>query len=253
MILDGLQYIEQSKLDRGRLEIGRNVVVIGAGNTAIDCATIARRLGAERVTMVYRRTEREMTAYRPRVRVRQAEGVAFRIPDTAGRASNTANVADRLRAVPSGADASGRPRPGPSRARISTFPPTRSSKPSASRRLRGRAILDLETERGFIKVDDNFETSFAGSTPAATASAPKARRQRSWRLRTAKSPRPPSTIAHENGGCAWLISASTSPESVRRTHSGWPRLRPPTPALRFIAHSNPVGAARSGKPSARPF
>ena len=63
-IVDGLAYIEQSKIDPAAMKIGRNVVVIGAGNTAIDCATIAKRLGAERVTMVYRRTDREMTAYR---------------------------------------------------------------------------------------------------------------------------------------------------------------------------------------------
>ena len=62
-IVDGLAYIEQSKFDAGTMKIGRDVVVIGAGNTAVDCATIARRLGAERVTMVYRRTDREMTAY----------------------------------------------------------------------------------------------------------------------------------------------------------------------------------------------
>jgi len=43
-ILDGLEYIEHSKLDAANLKIGRNVVVIGAGNTAIDCATIANRL-----------------------------------------------------------------------------------------------------------------------------------------------------------------------------------------------------------------
>src|SRR6266481_123488 len=41
-IIDGLEYIEQSKLDAPNLVIGRNVVVIGAGNTAIDCATIGR-------------------------------------------------------------------------------------------------------------------------------------------------------------------------------------------------------------------
>jgi len=63
LILDGLHYIEQSKLNNGAMRIGRNVVVIGAGNTAIDCATIAKRLGAEQVTMVYRRTAEEMTAY----------------------------------------------------------------------------------------------------------------------------------------------------------------------------------------------
>src|SRR6202163_672275 len=58
-IIDGLEYIEQSKLDASNLVIGRNVVVIGAGNTAIDCATVAKRLGASQVTMVYRRTEKE--------------------------------------------------------------------------------------------------------------------------------------------------------------------------------------------------
>ena len=45
LIIDGLEYIEQSKLATSKLVIGRNVVVIGAGNTAIDCATIAKRLG----------------------------------------------------------------------------------------------------------------------------------------------------------------------------------------------------------------
>jgi dihydropyrimidine dehydrogenase (NAD+) subunit PreT len=63
LISDGLQYIEASKMDRGTLHIGRHVVVIGAGNTAVDCATVARRLGAERVTIVYRRTANEMSAY----------------------------------------------------------------------------------------------------------------------------------------------------------------------------------------------
>ena len=53
-ILDGLDYIEQSKLDPKKLVVGRNVVVIGAGNTAIDCATIAEtttaRSGHARLT-----------------------------------------------------------------------------------------------------------------------------------------------------------------------------------------------------------
>ena len=51
-IVDGLEFIEGSKTDAASLKVGRNVIVIGAGNTAVDCATIAKRLGAERVTMV---------------------------------------------------------------------------------------------------------------------------------------------------------------------------------------------------------
>jgi len=52
-------------------------VVIGAGNTAIDCATIAKRLGAETVTMVYRRTDKEMTAYAHEYDFIKREGVSF--------------------------------------------------------------------------------------------------------------------------------------------------------------------------------
>jgi glutamate synthase (NADPH/NADH) small chain len=49
-ILDGLDYISRSKLSPGELKPATDVIVIGAGNTAIDCATVAKRLGSERVT-----------------------------------------------------------------------------------------------------------------------------------------------------------------------------------------------------------
>src|SRR4029077_4383518 len=78
-ILDGLAYIEQSKLDPHGMKIGRHVAVIGAGNTAVDCATVAKRLGAERVTMVYRRSEREMTAYPHEIEFVRKEGVEIRV------------------------------------------------------------------------------------------------------------------------------------------------------------------------------
>jgi len=52
-------------------------VVIGAGNTAIDCATIAKRGGGEHVTMLYRRTASEMTAYPHEYDFIKKEGVRF--------------------------------------------------------------------------------------------------------------------------------------------------------------------------------
>jgi dihydropyrimidine dehydrogenase (NAD+) subunit PreT len=78
LIEDGLEYIQRSKLDPARLRIGRNVLVIGAGNTAIDCATVARRLGAEHVTMIYRRSREEMPAYPHEFEFAKHEGVEFR-------------------------------------------------------------------------------------------------------------------------------------------------------------------------------
>lgn len=48
--------------DKGMVPVGRRVVVIGGGNTAIDAATQAKRLGAEDVTLVYRRGADNMSA-----------------------------------------------------------------------------------------------------------------------------------------------------------------------------------------------
>jgi glutamate synthase (NADPH/NADH) small chain len=53
-------------------------VVIGAGNTAIDAATASKRLGAEQVQIVYRRTEEEMTAYPFEYEFAKQDGVEFR-------------------------------------------------------------------------------------------------------------------------------------------------------------------------------
>ncbi len=58
--------------------IGENVCVVGGGNTAIDAVRTAVRLGAENVTLVYRRTEKEMPAEDDEIRDAKAEGVNFK-------------------------------------------------------------------------------------------------------------------------------------------------------------------------------
>ncbi|GBR18492.1 NAD(P)-dependent oxidoreductase [Asaia spathodeae] len=59
--------------------VGRRVVVIGGGNTAIDAAVQARRLGAEEVTLVYRRGEATMTATPVEREWAQTNGVTIRL------------------------------------------------------------------------------------------------------------------------------------------------------------------------------
>jgi glutamate synthase (NADPH/NADH) small chain len=77
-VLDGLHFIEETKTKSlDMIKFGNRICVIGAGNTGIDCATIARRLGSERVTIVYRRTEAEMPAYHFEYEFALTEGVAF--------------------------------------------------------------------------------------------------------------------------------------------------------------------------------
>lgn len=61
-VVDALRFIADYKTEQ-TIAVRPRVVVIGAGNTAIDAANAARRLGAERVVMVYRRTAREMPAF----------------------------------------------------------------------------------------------------------------------------------------------------------------------------------------------
>ena len=84
-VTEALSFIAETKLaEKDGLErlqglpVGRQVAVIGAGNTAIDAATIAKRLGAERVTLVYRRGEDQMTAYDFEYSFIKHEGAEFR-------------------------------------------------------------------------------------------------------------------------------------------------------------------------------
>lgn len=70
----GIQYLEQ--VTKGMdIKLGDNVVVIGGGNTAIDCARTALRKGAKSVKLIYRRTREEMPAEPYEVEEALHEGV----------------------------------------------------------------------------------------------------------------------------------------------------------------------------------
>ena len=59
------------------VDVGKKVAVIGGGNSAIDAARTAKRLGAERVMILYRRTRFEMPALPEEVRAAEKEGIEF--------------------------------------------------------------------------------------------------------------------------------------------------------------------------------
>ena len=61
------------------VKIGRRVAVVGGGNVAMDSARTSLRLGAEEVTIVYRRSEKEMPARNEEVEHAKEEGVKFRL------------------------------------------------------------------------------------------------------------------------------------------------------------------------------
>lgn len=77
-VLDALDFIERIKTRGWKgIPLGRTVAVIGAGNTAIDAVTQAKRLGAERVMMIYRRTEKDISAYQYEYELAKKDGVEF--------------------------------------------------------------------------------------------------------------------------------------------------------------------------------
>jgi glutamate synthase (NADPH/NADH) small chain len=76
-VWESLPFIEQLKT-REPPAVGRRVAVIGGGNTAVDVAVEAKRLGAEVSLLLYRRTEHEMPAYEHEVELARREGVEIR-------------------------------------------------------------------------------------------------------------------------------------------------------------------------------
>jgi glutamate synthase (NADPH/NADH) small chain len=164
-IVDGLEYIEASKTDPAHLSIGKNVLVIGAGNTAIDCATIAKRLGAERVIMVYRRTDREMTCYEHEYEFALQEGIEFRFLAQPARVfleNGSPAGLECLRVELGAPDASGRPAPRAVAGSEFVLPADQIVKAVGQKKPSLIELLGLKAKKGFIAVDSGFETSLPG-------------------------------------------------------------------------------------------
>jgi dihydropyrimidine dehydrogenase (NAD+) subunit PreT len=98
-VMDALAFIEKIKTrDWQTVPLGKTVAVIGAGNTAIDAVTQAKRLGAQRVLMIYRRTEKDISAYDYEYALAKKDGIEFMwetAPVAIGGASNVESL--RLR------------------------------------------------------------------------------------------------------------------------------------------------------------
>jgi dihydropyrimidine dehydrogenase (NAD+) subunit PreT len=169
-VTEALSFIAETKLAEKdglghlkELPIGNHVAVIGAGNTAIDAATIAKRLGAERVTIVYRRSDKEMTAYEFEYDFIKNEGVEFRfltqpveVIGENGKVTGLKCMKMQLEQL--GADG---------RRQVEAIPGSEwvlecdqvikaigQEKPAGLVQAFG-----LETDKGYIKVDDTLKTS----------------------------------------------------------------------------------------------
>jgi glutamate synthase (NADPH/NADH) small chain len=253
---DAVTFIEALRQadDLGSLPIGRRVVVVGGGMTAVDAAVQAKKLGAEEVTMVYRRGPEAMGASRYEQELAQTAGVVIRFW---ARPLSVEGEAGQLRAVTfavTADEAAG----SSTRAKASRFPPTSSSRPSGrfwsraiSRRRRAGAVLRAHRDRR-----------------GATHLAPGRLGRRRLRPRRARPHggggggrqaggalhRPGAAGGDAAGGgigserTPWPISASISAASGPRTRSGSPPRPRRTRSTTSSAPFAPAGAASSGRP-----
>jgi len=73
-VISGLDFLYKINNNQ-KISVGQDVVVIGGGNTAIDAARTAKRMGATKVTIVYRRTREEMPAEIEEIKEAEKEGI----------------------------------------------------------------------------------------------------------------------------------------------------------------------------------
>lgn len=150
------------------MTFGRHVAVVGAGNTAMDAMRVALRLGAEKVTCVYRRSRTECPARAEEVHHAEQEGIDFRwltAPvEILGDAQNNVRAMRCISMELGEPDQSGRRRPVPvagSEHEIEVDQVVFAIGTNANPILGQTSKLRLN-KRGYIDTDDDLATSLAG-------------------------------------------------------------------------------------------
>ena len=163
-IIDALELIENAKMGRPVPELGDRVVVIGAGNTAVDALVCSKRLGAERVTCFYRRGEEAMTAYQFEYDFAKQESVEFRFFSAPKRVITKNGKVTGIEFVRTTL------RSGDPRGNLDIIPGSEYVAPATAvvKAIgQGRLIdtfnaLGIAHDDGVVRVNENFETSRKG-------------------------------------------------------------------------------------------
>lgn len=153
-----------NKINSGeKVDVGRKVLVIGGGNSAIDAARVSRRLGAD-VTVHYRRTVKEMPAIEHEVTAAEEEGIHFDFlsaPVEVLKDGTKAKGMKFIRMKLGEPDASGRPRPVPVEgSEYSVEADTIIA--SVSQQPDFKGLEQIKSEKGWISVDEKSQTSIPG-------------------------------------------------------------------------------------------
>jgi glutamate synthase (NADPH/NADH) small chain len=169
LVRGNLQAEQLPESMREPLRVGKNVLVVGGGDTSMDCVRTAVRLGAETVTCMYRRTEHEQTGREEERRHAREEGVQFQyltVPTRFVGENGNVSAAECVRMRLGDPDESGRRRPEAIRGSEFSVPADTvvlAIGYSADELLEERTPgLHTDKRSHLIRVDEDYSTSRRG-------------------------------------------------------------------------------------------
>ena len=154
-VLDALSVLRSMEGEEKPL-LGRRVVVVGGGNTAIDVARTAKRLGAEDAIIVYRRTRERMPAHDSEVEEALQEGVLIKWLSTIKQAAESSITVERMVL-----DAKGNPQPTGELETLAADSVVLALGQDVDLSLL-EGVPGLEMRDGTVQVADNMMTGHAG-------------------------------------------------------------------------------------------
>jgi NADPH-dependent glutamate synthase beta subunit-like oxidoreductase len=155
-IVDALSVLHAASDPADRPQLGKRVVVYGGGNTAMDAARTARRLGATDALVVYRRTRDRMPAQPEEVEEALAEGVRMRWLSTIAAADGETLKIERMEL-----DDEGFPQPTGEFEELAADTVVLALGQEVELDLLA-SLPDVRAERGVVTVDDNRMTAHPG-------------------------------------------------------------------------------------------
>jgi formate dehydrogenase major subunit len=242
-VLSGIDFL-RAIASREPVKIGKQIAVIGGGNTAFDSARSALRLGVQKVTIIYRRSRAEMPAIECEIEEAEEEGIEILFLSTPVRIiekNGRVNGIECTKMSLGEPDASGRPRPKPISGSeftlmVDTVITAIGQRPDLSFLSEEK---DLRIERGKIVVDSetlqtNIKGVFAGGdcvTGSATAveaiaMGKKAAASISHYLKGEKKVADRKLFSISKGQLADLAGREEFVQAERKPRRKMPQLRP---------------------------
>jgi dihydropyrimidine dehydrogenase (NAD+) subunit PreT len=164
-VLPVLSFLERVKAKPSGVRVGKKVVIVGGGNVSLDAAATAKRLGAESVILIYRRSEKEMRVWKGELDEARRQGVEIRFlvnPVGIAGKKKAEGVKCRRTRLSKQKDRTGRPVP--VEVKGSDFVLEADTIIIAiGQTVEAKWLGDFErTDGGYVKVSESFETSIPG-------------------------------------------------------------------------------------------